>query len=99
MIYHLVFFRVKKGVTERQLKSFERQWRALSKDIPGLLSIEGGPNISIEPFSQGINRAYVVKFKNKKARDQYVPHPKHVKLGKEIAWPLLEDVCVADVEV
>ena len=99
MIYHLVFFKVKKGVAVRQLKAFERKWRALRKDIPGLLSIEGGDNISIEPHSKGYNRAYVLKFKDKKSRDTYVPHPNHVALGKNVAWPMLDDVCVCDIEV
>ena len=99
MVYHLVLIKMKPHVTARQIAALERAWRVLKKDIPGLRSIDGGPNISIENLDKGFNRAYVVTFANQKARDTYVSHPKHITFANQVALPLVDDVCVMDVKV
>ena len=98
MVYHLVLCKLKSNVSEQQIQEFERAWHALQKEIRGLLSIEGGPDMSIENLNKGYTRAYVVKFTNKEARNVYVSHPQHKALIQNTILPLVDDICVVDVE-
>jgi len=99
MVYHLVLCKLKPNVSEQQIQEFERAWHALKKEIPGLLSIEGGPDMSVENLNKGYNRAYVVKFTNNEARDVYVSHPQHKAFVQNTALPLVDDICVVDVNI
>ena len=98
MIYHLVLFKMKPTATRKQVAALERSWRGLRRHIPGLRSVEGGANISIENLAKGFNRAYVITFTNEKARNTYVSHPKHAALAHEKIRPIVDDVIVADVK-
>lgn len=97
-VRHIVAFKFKEGTTGQQIAAMEKDFRALQTKIPGIVSFEHGENNSPEGLDQGFTHVYVVTFKNEKARDAYLPHPKH-KEFVGILKPILEDVFVVDFTV
>lgn len=99
MIEHIVLLKMNPGVTDTQVEGLLDDWRALCNYIPGVREVVGGRNVSIEPFTKGFTHGFIVRFETKAARDAYVPHPKHEEFAKTGVLPLIDDVCVVDIEV
>ena len=98
MIEHIVLFKLKKGVSQRQLDECEQGVRSLKKFIPGLISVTAGYNNSPENINKDYNWGFIVAFKDKSSRDMYVPHPEHQKVIARFVEPIIEDVLVFDYE-
>ena len=95
MVIHTFAFRWKPDVTENQKQRVIDEIRALQGQIPGVLEVWVGVNIS--PRSQGYELGGVMKFADRGTLEAYNTHPVHQKL---LTWlmPLIDPLEV-DFEV
>jgi hypothetical protein len=89
MFIHMFAFRWRPGVTPEQKRRVIDEIRKLHGQIPGLVEISVGVNIS--PRGQGFELGGVMKFSDRAALDAYGPHPVHQKL---VSWlmPLIDPI-------
>lgn len=90
MIHHLVVLKLKKNVKPADVAAAFAGLAGLQKKVPGLLSFSGGPYSSPEGLNQGYTHGFAMTFRDRAARDGYLPHPEHEKVKAQIL-PLLED--------
>jgi len=58
--------------------------------MPGFLSFEGGKYDSLEGRNQGFSHGFVITFKDKSSRDDYLIHPAHIKIAGELKEAITE---------
>jgi hypothetical protein len=89
VVVHTFAFRWKAGVREEQKVRAMAEIRGLQGQIPGLLEMWVGINVS--PRSQGYELGGVMKFTGRSALDAYGGHPAHQKL---LQWlmPLIDPI-------
>ena len=97
-VQHIVLIKFKDGVTPDQTKEIFRDFRALQAKIPGIISLQEGPDMSKENLQKGFTRGVIVTFQDRAARDAYLDHPEHVAF-KEKAIPTVADLLVLDFQV
>lgn len=70
-------------------------------EIPGVISVEGGEVITDNRsvVDSSFDVALVFRLQDKQALREYVQHPLHKKLLKEVFKPLIERYRVYDVEL
>ena len=95
MTIHTFIFRWKPDITEAQIAQVATSVRGLQGQIPGLVSVHIGPNIS--PRSRGFEYGGVMHFTDRAALEAYNDHPAHQAILPSI-FPLLEDVIEVDFE-
>lgn len=99
MIRHTVFCRF---TANADLAAIEKGLRGLQQSIPGILAITFGKDNSPEGLQKGFTHAFSVDFTDARARDAYLPHPEHRKVGQMIVASLqggLEGLAVVDWSV
>jgi hypothetical protein len=96
-VKHIAFFKFKPDRTPAQIAEAFRLVEDLPKQIPGILSLTWGPNISPEGLDQGYTHSFVMTFESVAARDNYLSHPVHQAVVKLLV-PQLESVIVCDHE-
>jgi Stress responsive A/B Barrel Domain len=96
-VEHLVMFKWKEGTTPEQTEAIAQALRGLATQIPGIVSLDYGAQISPEPVTKtkGFQDGLVVVFTDAAARDAYIVHPAHQAALKLIV-PNLADVAVLD---
>ena len=92
---HVVSFKFKSTAAPADIKKVESAFEALKKQIPEIVSLEWGTNISKENKDKGFTHCFILTFKTEKDRDTYISHPDHKAFGR-IVGPVLEDVFVID---
>jgi len=97
VVRHVVLFAYKSGATPEQVKAVQDKFFDLKNKIDGIISIEGGPDISPEKMQQGFTHPFMVTFKSVAARDAYLPHPAHKEFGTFLGQ-YLDKVLVVDFE-
>jgi hypothetical protein len=90
-VRHVVVFRFKPDASPAKIRQATEAFVALKNQIPDILSLEHGENISAEKLNQGFTHAYQLTFTNATARDVYLVHPAHKAFGT-----LLGDLGVVD---
>lgn len=76
--------------------------KALQQSIPGILAISAGADVSPEGLQRGHTHGFTVDFRDAAARDAYLPHPEHQKVGAMIVAAAvggIEGVTVLDWEM
>ena len=96
MITHIVLFKIKEQATKEQIKSFYENLYKIKEKIPGIVSISGGKNTSPEERDKGFTEGFIMTFKNKESRDNYLPHEEHQNIIKNYIEPIIDDVLVFD---
>lgn len=56
----------------------------LKSKIPGIIAIAAGADCSPESLQRGHTHGFTVDFTDAAARDAYLPHPEHQKVGAMI---------------
>ena len=84
MILHCVFLRFKASLSPEEKSALFEALVALKEQIPGIMQIQHGPNVSPEGLSGGFRDGFIVRFENSDARDAYLVHPEHVALGDRL---------------
>jgi hypothetical protein len=76
--------------------------KSLQSQIPGIIAITTGPDCSPEGLQRGFTHGFAVDFENAVARDTYLPHPAHQKVGAKIVAACeggIDGVLVLDWEI
>lgn len=99
MIRHVVL--IKPRTAEDAPKIFAAL-RSLQTQIPGIVSISAGSDCSPEGLQRGYTHGFTVDFVDAAARDAYLPHPAHQKVGAMIVAACeagIDGVLVLDWEI
>jgi hypothetical protein len=94
-LMHVVAFKFKSSASPEDIKKVEQSFEKLKKQIPQVVTLEWGTNVSPEQRNKGFTHCFVLSFKSDKDRDTYLDHPDHKAFGK-IVGPVLDDVFVID---
>ena len=92
---HVVSFKFKSTAAPADIKKVESAFESLKKQIPEIVSLEWGTNVSPEKHDKGFTHGFILTFKSEKDRDAYLVHPEHKKFG-QLLGPILGDVFVID---
>ena len=84
MIRHVVLFKLKSGTDAQSVAQVFSALKDLQTEIPGILSISTGHDNSPEGLQRGHTHGFTVDFIDAAARDAYLPHPAHQKVGAMI---------------
>ena len=95
IIRHVVCFKFKKNAKGTDIDNLIKSFFSLQHKIPDILSIEGGKNNSPENLNKGLTHCFLITFKDKKARTNYLPHPEHQAFVDSLK-PILKDAFVID---
>ena len=98
MLHHIVLLKLKEGVTEKQLQEMVENLKALQNKIPGIVSVSAGWNTSPENRKFSFTYGFFMEFESAEARDNYLPHPEHKKVGEKFILPIADDILVFDYE-
>jgi hypothetical protein len=96
MITHVVLFKIAPDTPREKITSMTTALNALKNEIPQLLEMHAGINIS--PRSQGHEVMLVSRFNNTEDLRIYTDHPAHQKVILEAISPIRESVIVGDIE-
>jgi N-dimethylarginine dimethylaminohydrolase len=96
-VRHVVLLKFKPRLAADTIQTCFDALRRLRDVIPGLEDFTGGPNISTEGLSKGFTHSFVMTFRDRAARDEYLPHLEHEKV-KQLVLPHVDDVVVLDFE-
>lgn len=78
MIRHAVLVRFKHDADTAKIFT---ALKALQGKIDGIIAISAGADSSPEGLQRGNTHAFTVDFRDAAARDAYLPHPEHQKVG------------------
>lgn len=84
MILHCVFLRLKASLPAEEKVAMFEALAKLKDQIPGIVKIQHGTNVSPEGLSGGFRDGFIVTFENADARDAYLVHPDHVAVGDRL---------------
>jgi len=98
MVHHVVLFKFYENTTPKQIDDLAKALESLSHKIPGIKHYIWGPSISIEHLEKGYTHGFIMTFKDKTIRDNYVPHPLHKELVKKYVDPICDLGIAFDIE-
>jgi Stress responsive A/B Barrel Domain len=81
MIRHAVFLRLRPDATRADIDSTLAALAGLQHKVPGITAISIGTDNSPEGLQRGNSIGFTVDFVDAAARDAYLPHPEHQKVG------------------
>ncbi len=96
MVDHLVLFKLTPDATDEQRADALAALRGLKDKIPGILDLTAGVNFSSR--SQGFELGVFVRFTDRAALENYLPHPAHRGAVDTFVAPIKADVIVVDYE-
>jgi hypothetical protein len=96
-IVHVVLFRWKPGVTAEQRQAVLTALRSLPAAIPGIIELTCGDNFTDR--ARGYETGLVVRFRDRKALEEYLPHPAHRRVVDEVINPIREESLALDYEI
>lgn len=102
MIRHVVLINFRPELDGTAINQALNSVAGLKDKIDGILAVTAGANTSPEKLEKGFRHGFVVDFRDAAARDAYLPHPEHVKVGKalvEAARGGIAGILVFDYEV
>ena len=94
-VEHLVWFKMKDGVTTEEKSAMFDALRALPQTISGIEHLAVGDDFSER--SRGFQVGLVVRFSSREALDIYGPHPDHAAFAEGFKH-LWDDVMALDFE-
>ena len=103
MIRHLVFLRLKGSATAETRATLQRELDGLRAHVEGMGAVEWHRNVSVEgDMTRGYTDMFEVAFRDAAARDAYLPHPEHRRVGALLVAQTdggRDGIFVCDVEV
>ena len=81
MIRHVVLFKLRSDLPESAAAQIFAALKALKSQMPGIINISTGKDASPEGLQRGHTHGFTVDFVDAAARDAYLPHPAHQKVG------------------
>lgn len=98
MTRHFGVFQFKPEITKTQIDEAFVALVDLKNKIPGLQSVEHGPYKSAEGLNDGFTHGFIMTFDSAEDRDNYLPHPDHLKVV-DLVQPKLERLVVFDFDL
>lgn len=96
MIEHICLFKCKEELGEEGIEEIIRRFKRLRGEIPGLLEVSIGKNITEEKeFIHGYNLGMRMIFESHGHLRDYLKHPSHVKISKRV-FESINHVSVCD---
>ena len=102
MIRHVVLFKLRSDLPESTAAQIFAALKALQSQMPGIISISTGKDASPEGLQRGHTHGFTVDFVDAAARDAYLPHPAHQKVGGLIVASAeggIDGITVVDWEI
>ena len=99
MIRHVVFMKLSDSKIAPQIFG---ALKSLQAQIPGITNISTGVDCSPEGLQRGFTHGFTVDFVDGAARDGYLPHPAHQKVGAMIVAACeggIDGILVLDWEI
>lgn len=96
MVEHLVILKFKQDATQQQIDEFTVNAKGLRDKIDGVVDLTVGANFTDR--SQGFTHGVCVRFRDRAALEQYLPHPDHVHVVENYIKPIVDDIVVLDYE-
>jgi Stress responsive A/B Barrel Domain len=84
MIRHVVLFKLRNDLNESTSAQIFAALKALQHQMPGITNISAGKDVSPEGLQRGFTHGFTVDFVDAAARNAYLPHPDHQKVGAMI---------------
>jgi hypothetical protein len=84
MVRHVVLCRFQKDVSDSAVQQIFAALKSLQQQIDGIIAITAGCDNSPEGLQKGSTHGFTVDFVDAAARDRYLPHPAHQKVGAMI---------------
>jgi hypothetical protein len=81
MLTHVVLMRLHPEASETDVDDLARRLRNLAALLAGPASCTIGPNVTAEPFAQGFEFGFVIRFPDRHALATYHDHPDHRPIG------------------
>ena len=94
-VKHVVLFKFKDHVDEKQAAELIEGYKALPGKIAAMKAFEWGPDVSTEGLQEGFTHCFITTFENTEGRDSYIPHQAH-KDYVEVLFPHLDKILVLD---
>ena len=102
MIRHLVFLRLPEDMSDATREALLAELRGLAGHIEGMGAVEWRRNVSVEgEMTRGYTDMFEVRFRDAAARDAYLPHPEHRRVGALLVARTIggrDGIFVCDVE-
>jgi len=96
---HLVSFKFNQAITSRKQEEFIRQLLAFKGQIPGIIDLTAGLNVTEETDNiHGYTLGLRVTFTDQEALRSYGPHPLHQQFVQALDG-LLDEVIVVDYPI
>ncbi len=95
MLHHIVLFRFNSKADEARIAALTEAFAALRRQVPGVLSLRHGPDVSPEGLQKGFTHAWLLTFADAVDRDAYLVHPAHQAFFLQVK-PFIDDVLVVD---
>ena len=93
MILHSVYCNIRDDVSGTEVTRIFAKLAALCGEIDGVIAFEYGPNRDFEKKSEAYSDGFVIRFESQHALEDYVKHPIHVQLGRQLC-----DLCVGGAD-
>ncbi len=84
MIRHCVFYAFRAEVAAAERAAIHAELDALRNVVDGMGEMRFGGNVSPEPFARGYTDGFTIDFREAAARDAYLVHPDHQKVGARL---------------
>lgn len=97
MIEHIVLIKSSPATTDAQKQQLIDRTLVLKEKIPGIIDIQQGLNFSTR--NQGYDMGLTVRFDNRDALNNYLPHPEHQAIIAYLKEIGVEDTIIVDFEI
>jgi hypothetical protein len=97
MVEHIVLFKWREDAAPGDISKAMQALKNLKNDIPGIVELAIGDNFSNR--SQGYQCGLVVRFEDRRALEEYGPHPAHQSVVQNLVAPIRVDTIVVDYEL
>jgi hypothetical protein len=91
-VTHIVLCTFAPDIPAAEIAGIAADLHALEQLVPGMGRVAFGHNISTEGLAGGHTHAFVIPFADATARDAYLVHPAHQRLGARLVAATLGGV-------
>jgi NADPH-dependent 7-cyano-7-deazaguanine reductase QueF len=95
LLRHVVLFKFRDSSSEDEVKQVVSSFMSLKNQVPQIVAMEWGKNISEENNHQGFTHCFVISFRSIQDLTDYQSHPAHLDF-QQVLGPHMEKVFVVD---
>jgi hypothetical protein len=95
LLRHVVLFKFRDSSSENEVAHVVRSFMSLKNQVPQIVAMEWGENISEENHHQGFTHCFIISYQSIQDLNDYQKHPAHLDF-QQILIPHMEKVFVVD---